>query len=492
MSEVQNTTQYLPELQHIQPRSVETVKISPNNGTKHKQGNYIEFRINPNSSSVLDNSRCKLSATFNVEVFPNAGPTAFNTFSSPGLQSVFQRMTVHVGPHIVEDIQDYNRCYAVLSRVYTSIYQTGSSGSSTDLYNDTLFQATGNTAATGRLLNASAESPPAGGKVYTYNCCISLSLSSVFGPGSKFAWPLHVLKEPTFVRLYLTPSIHEVVYSSASAGGVSNFGAATNYYLTDVTLNVCQINYDQPELKQIKSMMPEDEVEYCVQQVVSSTSNIGYSSNERVILPNCSYSCVNNMIFNFWYSDYSAANLITMGNSPGCGLYRAMVYVDGVPLSAIKVGTSNSNEPFNSNSSLAASVLKLNRDLNMLFDSNTQLTALFGGQTAAKIVGNFNNINNSPLWATPATGSELPTRPSSTADGTAAAVGGCMVGFDLTQAIDEDSDIKGRDLQGKQVVFDCDQTNSIVNSTLRTVQCVMNISTKVYLDMKKGTIRVVR
>ena len=491
MSEVQNTTQYLPELQHIQPRSVETVKISPNNGTKHKQGNYIEFRINPNSSSVLDNSRCKLSAKFNIQVFPTSGADDINTFSSPGLQSVFNRMTVHVGPNIVEDIQDYNRSYAVLSRVYTSIYQTGSSGSSTDLYNTTLYQQTGNTAATGRLLNIGSESPPAGGKVYSYDCCISLSLSSVFGPGSKFAWPLHVLKEPTFVRLYLTPSVNEVAYSSLTAGPAA-FGAATNYYLTDVTLNVCQINYDQPELKQIKSMMPEEEVEYCVQQVVSSTSNIGYSSNERVIMPNCSYSCVNNMIFNFWYSDYSAGNLITMGNSPGCGLYRAMVYIDGVPLSAIKVGTSNSNEPFNSNSSLAASVLKLNRDLNMLFDSNTQLTALYGGETAASIVGNFNNINNSALWATPATGSELPTRPASTKSDAAAAVGGCMVGFDLTTAVDEDSDIKGRDLQGKQVVFDCDQTNSIVNSVLRTVQCVMNISTKVYLDMKQGTIRVVR
>ena len=492
MSEVQNTTQYLPELQHIQPSSVETVKISPNNGTTHKQGKFIEFRINPNSSSVLDNSRCKLTAKFNVQVFPNAGASVFNLFSSPGLQSVFDRMTVHVGQHVVEDIQDYNRCYAALSRVYTSIYQAGSSGSATDLYNDTQYQLTGNTAATGRLLSGATRTPPAGGRIDTYDCCISLSLSSVFGPGSKFAWPTHVLREPTFVRLYLTPSINEVVYSCAANGAVSDFGAATNYYLTDVTLNVCQINYDQPELKQIKSMMPEDEVEYCVQQVVSSTSNIGYSSNERVILPNCSYSCVNNMIFNFWYNSYSAANLITMGNSPGCGLYRAMVYVDGVPLSAIKVGTSNSNEPFNSNSSLAASVLKLNRDLNMLFDSNTQLTALFGGQTAAKMVGNYNNINNSPLWATPATNSELPSRPASTADDAAAAVGGCMVGFDLTQAIDEDSDIKGRDLQGKQVVFDCDQTNSIVNSTLRTVQCVMNISTKVYLDMKKGTMRVVR
>ena len=43
---------------------------------------------------------------------------------------------------------------------------------------------------------------------------------------------------------------------------------------------------------------------------------------------------------------------------------------------------------------------------------------------------------------------------------------------------------------GKQVVYSADQNNTIVDSVLRTVQAVANVSVKVYLNVKDGTMRV--
>ena len=132
MSEVQNTTQYLPELQHVLPSSVEKVKISPNNGTTFSPGQYVEFRVNPNSGAVLDNSKCRVSCTFEATAVASTG--AYNLYTSPSFQSAIERLEIRVGQNVVENITHYNRAYACLSRVYSSIYQTANAGSLTDLY----------------------------------------------------------------------------------------------------------------------------------------------------------------------------------------------------------------------------------------------------------------------------------------------------------------------------------------------------------------------
>ena len=492
MSEVQNTTQYLPELQHVLPSSVEKVKISPNNGTTFLPGQYVEFRVNPNSGAVLDNSKCRVSCTF--EAIPVASTGAYNLYSSPSFQSAIEKLEIRVGQNLIEDITHYNRAYACLSRVYSSIYQTANAGSLTDLYEGHYFSNIGNQPSTGPLLNTGATAnPPTTGAV---DLCFDLSLSSLFGSGSKYAYPLHALKEPTFIRIYLSPSVNEVLYSRGVNATV-NFGAGTTWKISNVSLDVVQVNYDFDEMKHIKSMMNEVN-EYCIDQVASSTANIGYSSNEKVIMPNCSYSSVNSMIYNFWYNSYSLGSDATIGNSPGCGVFRSTVFINGVPLSSIKTGTANNSNPINSNSSLGASVLKLNRPLNLLFDSNTQLISPngLGGSTTAK--GNYNNINGQVNFGIPADGTQKPIVPigasgSGVGDGDLPhPTGGCLIGFNLTTALDKDSQLKGRDLRGKQVVFDVDQSNTIVDSVLRTVQCVMNTSVKVILNVKEGSMRIER
>ena len=92
MAEVQNTTQYLPELSHIIPEKVDNIKINPNNGTTFTPGSHIEFRINANQGAVLDNSKCKLSLRLKAIPLAGVGGEDYNLFSSPSIQSAIERL----------------------------------------------------------------------------------------------------------------------------------------------------------------------------------------------------------------------------------------------------------------------------------------------------------------------------------------------------------------------------------------------------------------
>ena len=482
MAEVQNTTQYLPELSHIIPESVDLVKVNPNNGTTFSPGSFVEFRLNPNSGAVLDNSKCKLSCKFLAKPVAGIGDEAYNLFSSPSLQSAIERITITVGQNVIEDITNYNRCYSALSRVYTSDFQTESGGSLFDLYSGAGSQNE-RTASTGKLLNTASASPPVAN---AFELSIPLSLSSFFGPSSKFAFPIHAIKEPCFVRIFLSPSVNELLYSKKADGSIYAFGAGTSYTLSEVSLDVCQINYDFENMRKIKSLMEEETV-YCVKQIQSTTANIDYSAQARVILPNMSYSCVNNIIFHYYYNSFSAGSDITIGASPGCGVFRNNLFINGVSLNSIQTGTNNSQNPYNSNSSFGASLIKLNRDMNMLFDTSTQLSIPVGALASTTIKPNYNNVNGVVGLGIPsvATNGINASTPIASPEPT----GGFISGFDLKQALDG-GDLKGMNLMGKQVVYSADQNNTIVDSVLRTVQAVANVSVKVYLNVKDGTMRV--
>ena len=123
----------------------------------------------------------------------------------------------------------------------------------------------------------------------------------------------------------------------------------------------------------------------------------------------------------------------------------------------------------------------------MVFDTATQICTMSGALTAGTIKGNYNNINATVGFAIPSSAvvgialNTTATAPEPT--------GGFISGFDLTQALDG-GDLKGMDLRGKQVVYSADQNNTISDATLRTVQAVANVSVKVYLNLRDGTMRV--
>ena len=498
--EVERTVEYQPRNAHIEAVQTNTIKHTAINGTNFtKSSDFIEFRLN-NDGTFIDPTKTRLNCKFTPVT--SGGTTPYAVFTSPSIWSAFSRMEIRQGGNILEHCVDLNRMFSCLSKVYSSELQARSGGSLTDLYQATAYEIT-NAAAMGKRATDVSTTPSAW---FTETISVPISLSNLIGPSATQALPLALMKEPLYVRFYITNNVEEVLYShNGSSSDLNGYGTG-DFTLSDVSLEMCHIRYDSETMNKIKEGMP-NELVWDGLQVISATNQIGYSNLERVILPNTSYSDVKNVIINQWYPVLSSSSA-TMGCSPLNGTYQAQLYLDGHPVRTRPVGSTESSAVVNSNAELSESVLSLNRPFSLLDDAKTQI-AISYRQSVATLAGGvpitrYNFTNNNAGGGGGAVGSQVETYeitsspvPSTTLfmDGIyplyhASQVYFGYVGFDLQTNGDPSRARKGVDCRGKQMVYEARQNNSISAGTAPCIcQAILNVGVKYVLDRQSGVLR---
>jgi hypothetical protein len=493
MTDIERTVEYQPRNAHIESIQATKIKHTPLNGSSFdKNSDFIEFRIQPDNSWV-DSPKTKLHVTFTPkDITATAGTAAdFGIYSSPSVNSCFSRLECRIGGNLIENVLDYNRIFTQYNKIYSSSIQNQTNGSIEDLYSPSSIIGT-ESSAVGVKLNSTDANPPTG--LVSRTCSIPLSLSNLFGPSARKAFPLALCKQVLTIRLYITSSVEEVIYSHGGSAAYDTAYGSANFSLSNVSLEMTHIRYPQMSLDRIREGMPR-EIVWDGVQTISSTSNIGYSSQERVILPNTSYSDVRNVVINQWYPTY-AGNQVTQGCSPLNGLYQSQLFLDGHPVSRNRpVGSVFSNLPTNSQSEIASSVISLNRPFRLYDDVNTQITISRSSATGAT-TQNF-NLNNGgggaaaepfsipavskPLVSVFAPANEKPVSPYFG-----------LVGFDLTNNGDPSRDNVGHDCRGRQMVYQARQTNTIPNTEPNCViQAILCVGVKYMLDRDAGIIRTI-
>ena len=492
MTDIERTVEFQPRNEHIESIQCTKIKHTPLNGsTFNKNSDFIEFRIQPDSTWI-DSPKTKLHLTFTpTNIVGSAGAAnPFNIYSSPSVNSVFTRFECRMGGQLLENTMDFNRIFTQYNKVYSSTIQNQTNGSIEDLYSASDVLGTESSAVGIKLSNAAADPPTS---LVSRTCSIPLSLSNLFGPSARKAFPLALCRQVLTIRLYITSSVEEVMYGSGNSPNYTNTYTSANFSLSNVSLEMSHIRYPQMALDRIKENMPK-EVVWDGVQCISSTATIGYSGLERVILPNTSYSDVRNVLINQWFPTYSG-NRVTLGCSPLNGLYQAQLFLDGHPITRNRpVGSVFSGEPTNSQSEIAASVLSLNRAFNLYDDVNTQISLSKSAATGAT-TQNFNLMNggsgatgvpfSTATTAIPLVSVFAPAndKPSSPYYG--------MVGFDLTNNADPSRDNVGHDCRGRQMVYQARQTNTITGESDCVIQAILSVGVKYVLDRDAGTIRTI-
>ena len=490
MTEIERTVEYQPRNQHIEAASINKVKHTPISGTTYTQKNdFIEFRVNNNGDFINDvKFNCDFTATGT-----SAGSGTYNLFTSESINSCFSRITITQGGNLLENIVDYNRIYSVYSRVYSSKFQHGSIGSMTDLYQDP-YGTHPNHTGTGVQISTATGNPPA--SYVSRKISVPISLSNLLGPSKRKALPLALLKGgPLFIRFFLTSNVEEVLYChNSTAGSTATFGADTSYKLSNVNLEIEHIRYPSEAMAMIKAGIGA-EVVFDGVQCISSTNSIGYSAQERVIMPNTSYSDVRNVIIAQHYPTLSS-NQLNMGVSPLNGTYQAQLLLDGSPVAANRpVGASESNAVMNSIPEFAKSVIQLNRPVNMADDTQTAIGPTQA--TSAEPIYNFTNNNGGTGTAGQVfnpTDNPVPTVASFGIDANTLGVAPYFgyIGFDLVQNGDPSRAQTGVDMRGRQLVYDARQTNAIAAGTTNcVVMAILSIGVKYVLDVNSGVMRTV-
>jgi len=487
MTEVERTIEYQPRNAHVEAIQCNRIKHTPINGsTFTKNSNYIEFRLNPDGT-FIDAPRTRLNLVFSAKS-DVAGSGVHGVYTSPSIWSVFTSFEVRQGGNILERSQDQNRMYSALSKIYSSTIQNETIGSITDLINPPN-AAIPNQCAVGVKISTGDDATTPAFRKRTIS--VPITLSNLFGPSARKAYPNALLREPTTIRLYLTPNVEEVLYAMA-VGATPTYNSAATYVLTDVSLEMVHIRYGQDVMARIRDNMNDSEVTWDGVQSISSINSMSYASTARCILPNTSYSDVRNVIINQFYP-VLASNQITMGCSPLNGTYQSQLFLDGNPIARNRpIGAQYANNPIASVPELAQSILDLNRPFCVVDDTNTQLGLSRGNKTASKLA--YTNCNTkgatSRPYEIPDTAIPKIDKFPLTADTPVPPYFG-LVGFNLVRNGDPSRASIGHDCRGRQLVYEARQTNTITDTNLCMVQAIMCVGVKYVLDTRSGIIRTI-
>lgn len=503
--------QYNPRTEFASGRS-QYVKHPPNNGTKFQGGdttgtspNFCEWNLR--SDDFIDGSKTILNATFQAlpAVSAVAGAAGnYNAFSNGSLNCAIRRVEVlSPGGGVIENCDDWNRQFLMLSTVSTSIQQTGLSGSATDLYEDiSQGDAAGASAwsggrSTGVRLNSAVGNPPTCAK---FHCSIPLSLSSIFGPNNTKFIPMCALDGPLILRIYWTPVFQEAYCTySSTAAGLSGGGSGSSFELTNVSLSLNHIRYDPETYMRIKeSIDSAGSVEYDAIQYISSAADVSYAS-DRVLLGNTSYRSVVALYAARYFPVFAPTYIFNC--APGNGERSSVFEVDGERVRGTPLSSGISSNLLTNVAPYAMSTIVCSRPAKDIHDCNSQLvpqqrtTALLG-----KSCG-YTNLNDVPIVQgtyvsaipPPAT---VPTQLASTMaiyTGVDKAIDGYfwMSAFDLAEVEGGTGhNRRGRDMRGKQCVYVTDCTNNITTGQNCRLQCSLVVNCKMIIE--NGTMRCER
>jgi len=504
--------QYQPRTAFVSGQSA-YVKHAPSNGSTFIGGtsdgskpSFLEFRIRGDD---FVSGAAIFNCTFTAKPVVGAGgaPATFNCFSNGSLQCGIRTLEVlNPGGGLIERVDDYGRQFSVLSSLGTNVEQMGISASAYDLYAD-IGEKAATTAysggrATGMKLNTSAAAnPPV--TLPSVECSVPLSLSSVFGPegcGGKML-PLCMLDGDITLRIYLTPVWQEMFCTyapdRASANGA---GDASSFELSKCSLSLNHVRYNAEDYDRITSMIRDaGRVEWDVVQYISSTADIGYSSEERVLLGNTSYRDVKSMYSSRYFPTMSPSYVFNC--SQGNGEYEAVYEINGERIRGTPLGNGVTSNVVTAVSPFAMSAVACSRSASDIGDSNSQLLRQNRIGVSSSVPGttgrsagytNLNGVTIHPDIYTATVGS-----PAAVPNQTAAtltrfgqdnrAIDGYFwaTGFDTSEnEPGTGHHRRGRDCVGKQCVYVSRQLNQIPSaSTNCRLLSIFVIGAKMILDM---------
>lgn len=491
---VNEQTQYQPQNQPIQPQMSHSVRYNPvNGGVFTKSNDYIEFTIRPQAGVYLDGSKTTLNLKFKALAKNNATtPVAMSIYSTRcGIQGAFSQLVVTNSGNTLEFVTNYNRTYALASKMYTSPDQMRSAPSVRDITADGENNSQQQQAPVTGVRMSTADDDSTDLTCNEYECSIPISLSSLFGPSSRKCLPLSKLTEPINVKLYLTNNCNEVYYSkSGDDTNVSYVNATSDYQISNVSLECHQVTFTDSVMSVIDAASEgnDDYQEWDADQVSSSLNNIIPSlQQDQILLSNTQYSNVKSIMNQTWYASPASGN-------EGCtmtyasvqpGLYKYNVSCDGQYILNRDVGNNNLKQLHNSDALIVANILSITRNATDLWDANCQLN------TGAHESGRWNPYDSD-------TGLFLETGPIDVPSTLVNQFAGLdqqptipddfYTGISTLTSKDMSRKLTGSNFKGKQIVVHVRRHNAIPSSSGGQVyHTVLHVGCKIILE--KGALR---
>ncbi len=501
--------EYLAARQAVQALKDCHVKYNPTNGGVYtKKSDFIEFRLNPQQSSWIDGTHTRLNLQY--KPLPVTRDPVYNfiadVYAYGSFSTHINRVTISNGGQVLEDIQDYNRIYSIFDKVYCSADQLGTAPSIYDTYSGekpetrTIGEQLGSFAASSSTWTPSTYYP-SGGKYLS----IPLSLSSLFGPGSRKAIPLSMLRENLTVRIYLESEIAKCYYavngnptSATTLISTAELDATSDYQLTNVSLECKVLRYTDSAEQFLRSNINNENgtISWDGTTFISNmATTLPAEQNSQVLLYNSNYRDVKSIFCSTFYPTLTPGKSYAY-QSTFPGLHRANVLVNGEPINSRDIGENNTDDLNSNNSQFVANILSVQRVLADIWETNTELaprTSIRDGGTYNPYVpSNDSGDTTCPIggpngyYIGRTDGACDQKGPFFGEQGDTIQPGNLVWAISTLVSNDSSRQLVGRDFTAKQVVVEMWKKNRVPADTKQTLHAVLAVGQKFHLDVRSG------
>ena len=303
--EINQSVEFLPARQPVQPMSNLAIKITPSNGGVFtKKSEYAEMRLNPQHNTFVDGTSTLLNFTFTAKpVKLSTDATFFNCYSASQAMGLFKRITVSVGGLELENITNQNRIFNVMSGLYANGNQLRSSNTITDLFgvNSTESQAN----RVGQLV-AGVEGTPVSATPteIPINVSVPITLSSLLGPNGRKCLPIGMMREAIVIRFYTVDTSNEAYYALSPTAGTSlEIDSSSDFEIKNVSMEVKCIRFDDKQFEYIRNNTPDNILSWDATAFVCNNNNVlPQNANTQILLGNTNYVDVKSIICATHYS----------------------------------------------------------------------------------------------------------------------------------------------------------------------------------------------
>tara|TARA_R110000803_G_scaffold139767_2_gene206396 strand:+ start:2793 stop:4340 length:1548 start_codon:yes stop_codon:yes gene_type:complete len=496
--EINQSVEFLPSRQPVQPMSNLAIKITPSNGGNFtKKSEFIEMRLNPQHNTFVDGTSTLLNFTFTAKPVKLASDaTFFNCYSASQAMGLFKRITVSVGGLELENITNQNRIFNVMSGLYANGNQLRSSNTITDLFgvNSTESQAN----RVGQLV-AGVEGTPVSAvpKEIPIKVSVPITLSALLGPNGRKCLPIGMMREAVVVRFYTVDTSNEAYYALAPTAGTSlEIDASSDFEIKNVSMEVKCIRFDDRQFEYIRNNTPDNILTWDATAFICNNNNVPpQNANTQILLGNTNYVDVKSIICATHYSSITDGKTLTY-ESVFPGLYRANILCNGQPVLSRQMGNNDTNNLNKSVPQFVGNLLSISRNGLDIFEANTCILPTdvnansgqnqsyspyaTGGLNAGGIfpvAGPQDIPNNQGPWANKSIG--VPISPSF-----------FVWGLSLLSTNDTSRQLVGRNLIAKQVVIEMVKHNQIpANSLSQVLMSILTVGVQYHLDVQTGELR---
>ena len=382
--------EFKSNLEHTKTENMDIVNFYPSNGASFviPNDNHIEIPIPVCKNGFIDPRSVRLNLKWKPSLTTTA--TTYKVLATQaGTNGIIDKLEVWNGANLIEEVDHYNRTYAVLQKMFSNKAQQAGNGSC----RDSAIAPMGSqvvSGVSGQFTSLFATNIPsvgnylgsqAGINTDPQEASISFELSDLLGASASKLLPCG-LTNPWRIRIYLAKNVVNVFNiqdnDTTRTGPPQQASISfTNgkVTITDVSVTAKQLTYDDETMnKMLEAVKKTDGVlHYNGTQLRPISSPSNYQSEVQVILGNAQWTNLKGIMC---FPYYSVLN--QNGDPYGCyanGCYQARLLVDGVahPLGQ-PVGNGDSQHPERSLSEFIMSLMNCNRTTCKIYSAKTQFT----------------------------------------------------------------------------------------------------------------------